>query len=66
MKNGQIVTCASCRKYPLHEATQNGGKALCPEFEVERPFDYRPCPLHMAASDTRHRKALLEQLTNKG
>lgn len=62
MNNGQIVTCASCSKYPLREAAENNGRALCPDFEQPRAYDYRPCPLHVTAKDGSYRRDLVEKM----
>jgi hypothetical protein len=54
-------TCASCAKYPLHEAVKNGGRALCPDYgHLVHWTD--TSVLHMPARDIASRTPLVKQL----
>lgn len=62
MSRAGAETCASCARFPLHEAVNNGGRALCSAYEVERAWDDPATVLHVAAPDRRQRVALVKRL----
>lgn len=69
MDNGKKTTCASCRKYPLSEAAKNSGRAMCPDYGIERAWNDPATVLYMPAKDREARKQIVIQLmqeNNKG
>lgn len=62
MSRSPGFTCASCRRFPIHEAVANGGAALCAGYERIQHFSDSFCVLYLRASDVEQRKRLVEQL----
>lgn len=57
MKRPPPALCASCAKYPLEQAVNNGGRATCPSYEREVPWDHPASVLYEPARDWEQRKA---------
>lgn len=55
-------TCASCARFPLRDAVNNGGRALCAGYDVEKAWNHPATVLHLRATDRRERQMLVDQL----
>lgn len=57
------VACASCKSFPLADAVEAGGEALCGSFDRGEKWNNRACILYERAGDINARKSMVIQLS---
>lgn len=65
MNRENTNTCASCESFPLYEAAQHDGNAMCPIFERKHAWNDGMCVLWNEAPDRKERKRIVIQLVKQ-